>query len=358
MNDRPTDRPRYPFRRVVCGIWCYNEEGAIGAMLRNLVKQTIFADEALEKIIMIVPNGCKDDTAGEARRVADEIAASNDAPKATEFRIQEIPEGGKANAWNISVRTIPAGVDVLFGFDADTQLQQDDGLEQLLDVLADPDVLAASSTPIKDLMFEDNLTLTERLIRANGRVLDGGTSTISGSMYALKEEVFRDVHMPRGLVVEDGFLAAMTKTRGFRQPAREENLQQLSTVNHVYESERTIRALFAHQRRLVLGGAINSHLFRFIATIPPEENRAERLAALDKERPNWLPELIGQHQKEGLPLVPVHFLVKRWNRLRTGSLLARLKLLPKVALGFMLDAYGYFGARRAMARDDRGLGTW
>ncbi|MEM9839087.1 MAG: hypothetical protein AAF830_08025 [Pseudomonadota bacterium] len=358
MTTPSTERPQLPFKRVVCGIWCYNEEGAIGTMLRNLVQQTIFADDSLEKIVMIVPNGCKDDTAGEARRVADELLASDDAPKATEFRVQEIEEGGKANAWNISVRTIPEGVDVLFGFDADTDLQQADGLEQLLHVLANDDVQAASSTPIKDLAFEQNLSFVEKMILANGRVLDGGSSSIAGSMYALKEAVFRDVHMPKGLVVEDGFLAGMTKTKGFREEAREENLRQLSTVNHVYESERTIASVFKHQKRLVLGGAINSHLFRFIETLPPEENRAERLAALDKEQPNWLPELIGKRHQEGHPLVPTHFLMKRWSRLQTGSLVDRLKLLPKVALGFVVDAYGYLGARKAMSRPDRGLGTW
>jgi hypothetical protein len=329
-------------------------------MLRGLVKQTIFADPTLKKTVMVVPNGCRDDTAGEARRVSSEIMAGADVPAATEFVVHDIERGGKAGAWNEVVHgMLPEDADAWIGFDADTDIQQLDGLEQLMKALSnDERLLATASVPVKDLEQQKKLTFAERLIKSNARVLDGGGSNLSGSLYVMKRENLRDLYLPRGLVGNDGFLSAMTKTDGFRRAPVEEAVRRIPSVTHIYESERTVAQVFKHQRRLTLGSAINSHLFRFMERMPPEESRVATMSRLDRENPNWIAEMIGEHQKKGMPLVPKHFLVKRWNRLRTGSLTEKIKLLPKVALGFVVDAYAYYGARAMMKKPGRGVGTW
>lgn len=359
MTDNPAESGAFAPRRVLCAILCYNEEDVIGRMLHRLMDQTLFSDPGIEKTLMVVPNGCKDDTAGVASRAMAEIEASNPDIHNTIFRVETIEEGGKANAWNEVVwRLMPEHTDAVIFFDADTKITSDDGLMKLLDGLRAEGTLVCSSMPVKDLAFEERLSLKEKLIASNSRVLDGKSANISGSLYAIRREALRDLRMPKGLPVEDGFIDAMVKTDGLRHPVRLSAVVRGEGVEHVYASERTFAAIARHQERLVLGSAINDHLIKMMEAMPAEQSRAETFARLDREEPGWISRLISDHRQRGLPLVPRHFLTKRWGRLKEGGLAERIALFPKVLAGFGLDAAAYLGARQRMKAPDRGVGHW
>ncbi|TDK46265.1 glycosyltransferase family 2 protein [Antarcticimicrobium luteum] len=78
----------------------YNEEGFIGDSLRHLLKSDdpagMEADHPVE--VIVVPNGCQDATAAEARALAPDFAA-----RGWRFRIIELAEGSKTAALNAGI---------------------------------------------------------------------------------------------------------------------------------------------------------------------------------------------------------------------------------------------------------------
>lgn len=328
--------------RVDLGIFAHDEGATIARMVAGVLAQD---RGGLDLRVLVLANGCTDDTAARARAAGAEVA--------------DLPEGGKSRTWNRFVHDLSrSDAEVLIFADADIELPTPDTLLQLVALLqARPGLHVANSRPVKDIVARpEGLGLQDRLIAMAGGTLDDWRTAICGQLYAMPAARARAHHLPIGLPVEDGFLRAMVLTDGLTAP---EDLSRLDGAGawHVYASERSIGALIRHQVRIVIGSAINSAIFETIVALPPDQRVGVLRSAAEQE--GWLPHLL--HRR--LPRwpqgwVPVHFLLKRsQNLLRDRRRLWAPKGLILLVAGFGFDLIVYLRAQIQMARGT-GAGYW
>lgn len=339
--------------KIALGVLCYNEADVIERTLREMAAQDVWHRDGWDVSLIAVPNGCSDDTAGIAQRVLDNLGHVNGT-------VREIAEGGKANAWNAFVHEMtPADADYLVLTDADIGFRDETTISRLIDALeADGELEVATSMASKDLAFRDHLTLKQKLILKGGAGADELKHSIAGSLYAARSERLRRIWMPKGLPVEDGYLRAMVLTDGFRGPEVFERILKIPGVAHVFTAVETLKELFRHQERIIVGSAINAHLFDYLRTLAPETDRVSHLRQKDETEPGWLGDWIRRnHQDGGQPWVHRHFLYKRWLSFGHKSGAERLKSLPMMVAGTGADAFVYLRARQRMA-NGTALGFW
>ena len=272
------------------------------------------------------------------------------------------PEGGKSRTWNRFVHEqARPQADMLVFCDADIQFVTERTIENLLDFMSGhPDVAASSSVPIKDIdHFPQKLNLVEHLISASGGKLFNTRHAICGQLYAARPAAIRDVRMPVGLPVEDGFIRHMIITDLMSRPVDESVIDQAPDVQHVYESERKIFNLIRHQIRLVIGGAINKVVFDHLSTVNAmsgrEGVRQDLLASLSN--PDWLPAILRQRLPDpDYGWVPRPFLMQRLVRF-AESPNRGLRARAILGIGFTFDLVVYVCAQFKMWRGT-GVGYW
>ncbi len=326
-------------RQVDLGIFAHDEAAGIAAMVAaSLAQARACAAAGIDLRVLMLANGCHDDTAARAAAAGAEVA--------------DLAEGGKSRTWNRFVHDLSRpGAEALVFADADIEWTEPDMLVRLISgLLARPGLWVLNSRPVKDLALNGAKGLVPRLaLRAAGG-LDDWKSAICGQLYAMPAARARIFHLPVGLPVEDGFLRAMVLTDGLTSPEDLSRIDGAEGVFHVYGSETTLRGLIRHQERIVIGSAINLCLFDHLRSLPPEARApALRLAATEE---TWLPGIL-RARLPRLPYgyVPVHFLVKRLTR--PGA----LRRAGVTALGFGFDLIVYLGAQIRMARG-AGAGFW
>lgn len=334
--------------KVEIGVFACNKAEVIAATLHDLLAQHALAAHDLR--ILVLVNGCTDATP----QIVADLAARHPAIVPV-----YLAKGGKSRTWNSFVHSESSpDADILVFADADIRLPDPATLTRLITALqADDRLHAVNSRPIKDLALLDRaLTPVEKLITASAETANDWRQAICGQLYAMPAQRARGYLLPIGLPVEDGFLHALIATDRFNAPAVGFRVDG-SNASHIYESERTIRALIRHQIRIVIGSAINEAIFRTLHS----SDRAARDALLKQgsSDDDWLPSFL----RQALPRFPdgyvsVHFLIKRSQRAlsRPKALLHPKRLLIFVA-GAGFDLLVYILAQIRMARGV-GAGFW
>ncbi|NEY90542.1 glycosyl transferase group 2 family protein [Tabrizicola oligotrophica] len=329
--------------RVDIGVFAHDEGPGIAAMVARLLAQDL---TGLDARLLVLANGCHDDTAARARAAGAEVA--------------ELAEGGKSRTWNRFVHDLSRpDAGVLVFVDADIDFDAPDSLRRLaLGLAARPALWVLNSQPVKDIVARpEGLSAMDRLIAAAGGGLDDWKTAICGQLYAMPAARSRSLHLPIGLPVEDGFLRAMVLTDALTGPEDFSRIDGLDGLSHTYASERTLPALIRHQTRIVIGSALNFAAFDTLRALAPEARRPALAAAAADE--GWL----ARAARARLPrwpfgFVPFHFLTKRLSRALAHP---RQNLRPRRAvvtlLGFGFDAIVYLLAQYRMARG-AGAGFW
>ncbi|MFT4150949.1 MAG: glycosyltransferase [Paracoccaceae bacterium] len=336
--------------RVDIGVFAHDEADGIAAMIAGLARQDILTDAGIDARVLLLANGCTDDTATLAR------AAAFPA-----LHVEELPQGGKSRTWNRFVHDLSRqDADLLVFCDADIALPQPDALSRLVRGLAHrPALQVLNSRPVKDIAYRpEGLSFTDRLISAGGGGLDDWKTAICGQLYAMPAAAARRFHLPVGLPVEDGFLRAMVLTDALTEEGESlGRIDGLDDLFHVYASERSIRALIRHQTRIVVGSAVNAACFAHLRRLPANRRHAElERAARDAD---WLSRVLrAELPRAPFGYVPLHFLTKRVVRAAEAP---RESLRPKramtVLLGAGFDLIVYLAAQIRMARGT-GAGFW
>lgn len=332
---------------VDVGVFAHNEAAGIAAMVQALAAQDLLTASGMDVRILILANGCTDDTVARARAAA--------VPGIT---VTDLAQGGKSRTWNRFAHTLSRpGADILVFADADIRFPAPDSLRRLVEGLAQrPGLWALNSQPVKDIVADPtNLTFTDRLIAASAGGLDDWKTAICGQLYAMPAARARRFHLPVGLPGEDGFLRAMVLTDVLTGPEDFSRIDGLDGLFHIYLSERRISDLIRHQTRLVIGSAINTACFEDLRCLPPDRRHTELADSGD----DWLAQVIRRRlPRRASGYVPVHFAIKRVKRAlaQPRSLLNPKRLVVTVA-GFGFDLIVYLRAQLAMARGV-GVGHW
>jgi glycosyltransferase involved in cell wall biosynthesis len=331
--------------RVDVGVFAHNEAAGIAGMVRALQAQEA---GGLDLRVVILANGCRDDTVAQAR------AAAAATPQ---IEVADLTQPGKSRTWNSFVHQLSRpDADVLIFVDADIAFPAPDCLARLaLGLAARPALWVLNSQPVKDIQANPaGLSRFDKLIAAAGGGLDDWKTAICGQLYAMRPAAARRFFLPVGLPVEDGFLRAMVLTDVLTGPEEFSRIDGLDGLYHIYASERSLGALLRHQLRIVIGSAINAALFAELREGPADRRHARlQSAAADSD---W----VGAVLRKRLPAwpygyVPVHFLTKRLVRGFAAPRSAKRLLVAGAGFGF--DAIVYIWAQIRMARGV-GAGFW
>lgn len=333
---------------VDIGVFAHNEADHITHLVEDLRRQTLLSAGTIDVRVLILANGCTDSTVA----VATTAAAGDER-----IAVADLAQGGKSRTWNRFVHELSRPeAELLLFCDADIGLPDESTMERLVRLLAErPELVAAPSRPVKDIVYAPAGGGAPRgLIAASGGGLDDWRISISGQLYAARASAVRGFHLPIGLPVEDGFVRAMLLTNVLTEDEDLSLIDGDERAFHVYESETKVPNLLRHQRRIVIGSAINTALFTELRDAFGANPREALAAAAGDEQ--WVARTIRKRLPRWYGFVPTHFLFKRVVRYFNKPTL-QPKAIVTTAAGFGFDAVAYLMAQVAMARGV-GAGHW
>lgn len=310
------------------GLLAHNEAGVIERTIASLARQTILADPAhraalgLDAVeVLVVPNGCSDDTAA----VAGRALAALPAGVAADVRVLKNP--GKADAWNRFVHDLSRpNATLLALMDADIEFGTVDVLERLVRRLGEnPRCEVASDRAVKDYRGR-HLSAFDRLSRrvsAQGRSEGGGESNggdvggLCGQLYCGRAAALRRIWLPVGLPVEDGFLAAMLVSDGFTRLPAGGAIVGVPEAWHWYEPITSPAAFIRHEARIIVGSVINAQLFALMWEAGKKGHAGDDVRRRNAADPRWVEALCEEMRRErGRWMVPPSFVWWRLEPLR------------------------------------------
>jgi glycosyltransferase involved in cell wall biosynthesis len=336
--------------QVSIGVLAHDEAPRIGKTLQSLFAQDVFQRFATE--IVIVANGCTDETARVARRsLADHHAAWSARGTA---RVEELVVAGKANAWNQFVHELSSPrASVLVLMDADITFLKTNTISSMVSTLEKcPQAVVCVDQPIKNIQIKPNRTFFERLLVSVTPKINPDDVPLCGQLYCALSAPVRQIKLPVEITCEDGFLRALLLTNGFTAP---ENLRRIvldSNVSHSFESVASLRELFNHEKWLVAGSIVDMLLFeRFSAECTPDRNAMALIRKWQQHDRDWLPRYIeSQVQTRGWGLLPRPWWTRRWSGLRKLPLGRRLLRVPVAVIATAMDALIFIAAIRDVRR--------
>lgn len=321
------------------GILAHNEAMVIGRTIASLAGQSIMtaacaASLGIDRIaVVVVPNGCSDDTAA----VATEALARLPAHVATS--VHDLAEPGKSKAWNRYVHDIaPPDATLLTLMDADIEFASANVLERLVRRLNDaPASQVATDRAVKDFRRKKFLTPLDRLSRRIS-AQQTGQGGLCGQLYCGRADALRSIWLPSGLPVEDGFIAAMLVTDGFTRQPDDSAIVCVADASHYYSPVTDVAGFVRHEARIIVGSVINAWLFTVLWEAGKQEHTGAFIRRRNAENPRWVEELCAKEKVErGNWLVPRTFVSWRFAPLRRQPL-GRMAMRAPVALAATLAA--------------------
>lgn len=357
MNYSAEGRFSKMIHSVDLAVFAHNEASRIKPFLEDLARQSIFSSEMFSAQLFILANGCTDSTVNVARNLCGAF------PNPENIMILDLPVGGKSRTWNTFVheKSRKDASDLVF-LDADIELPEPSTIEKLIRFLvANPQVKASSSRPVKDIDYHPTkLSKVESLIAAGGGTSGHNLRTaICGQLYAMRSSVAREIKLPIGLPVEDGFIRHSIITSVFSSEIDHSFIDQSEEVWHVYASERRIGGLLKHQTRIVIGSAINAAIFGHLIGLRDagkhQELRDELAHGAVME--SWLPQTLRRLlPSRRFGWVPLPWLYSRTLSFLKNGPYTRRRSIAALA-GFGMDVVVYMIAQVKMARGT-GAGHW
>lgn len=346
---------KHALSHVDIAVFAHQEAAQIATIIKDLASQDILS-EPWDTQVWILANGCTDDTVSQARAAISAL----DPAVSERFVVKDLAQSGKSRTLNKFIHELAraqAGLFVLM--DADIRLVETDTIARMCKAFETRSALRVfSSRPVKDVdHFDLKVGTVARLIAAGAGGLADVKKAICGQLYAIRSTIARRINVPIGLPVEDGFMRAMVATDFLKGADDPDRIDGSPDIYHVYESIRSIPELIRHQTRLVVGGAINSTLYRRIANQVATVEEAEAFLRKVSTEEAWL----GGVLREELPrapygYVPFHFWILRLKRLQLSKLKSPKAILV-LLLGFGLDSIAYALATIRMARQ-QAVGHW
>jgi hypothetical protein len=267
----------------------------------------------------------------------------------------DIPEPGKANAWNRFVHEFSAvEARYIVSMDADIVFHHRDTIFNLMAVLErKPEVPASTGRQCKDLIFKERKTLRERISLATSSMSGGENGKICGQLYCLRAHVARNLFIPRDLgATEDGFIKQMVCTEFLTRESKADRVVLAPDAAHIFEAYVSPRDVLNNQKRQMIGQTTVHVLVEYLKTLPWQEriNLADTLRRHETRDPDWLKKLVAAHLRQNRffwQLFP-HILTFRFKRLAAQPGLRKITHLPAAVAGFAVTLVACARASRAL----------
>jgi glycosyltransferase involved in cell wall biosynthesis len=352
---------------ITIGILAHNEADRIRTALESLFAQSVFSEPAdagdlLRWHVVVVPNGCTDDTAQIARKALQQ-ATGMVAGREVSFLVESLDRPGKSNAWNELIHHIASPeTDIFVLMDADIELGHKETIANCIKkLLDDASALVVVDQPLKDFTRKQKLSPTERLSAQASKMYDGDPPGISGQFYCARAATLRQVWMPLDISVEDGFLAAMVTSDFFRGEPDPYRIARAAEATHYFEGLSDIRALIKHEARLVIGTLLNCYLcWDTLLFVTPSngDGAGPLIRDLNRSKPDWYAKMMANEiAARGRWVIPRDMVFRRfihWRRLPWSQ---RLPRIPLTLAAFLFDLVVLYVANRKMV-SGRAIGYW
>lgn len=348
---------------ITIGMLAYNEAAVIEQTLVSLFAQTLFAASApttMEVELVVVANGCTDDTADIARATLSALTNPSTAAPVS-WRVEELERPGICHAWNRYVHDFAdPRAEHVFVMSADIELLAPTTLASMVAALSDaPDVWATTDQPIKDTLLESRggllRLLSARIGQLSGRGTEPGQpSWLCGQLYCVRGSIIRRLWLPNELPVgEDSLLYDLIVSDRLLEPARPERVLLAADATHRFEAYTTLASLLRHERWLIAGAIIRAEMLEDLRREMAEAgaDAASIIARRDAVEPGWLAALLDRSvARRGRWLVPNALLWRRFRVLRSKAWHQLLLLAPLAFIAFVADFLAAFGANADLQR--------
>jgi glycosyltransferase involved in cell wall biosynthesis len=353
---------------ITIGILAYNEREMIARTIRSLFEQSVFSGRgaALPDVqweIVVVPNGCKDDTHQQAEQALQDACTNSKTPGVA-WRVVSLERAGKSHAWNKLVHEIAAPqTDAFLMIDADIEFGHLDTIANSVQRLrTDDHAWAVVDMPLKDFHRKTNNTWFEKLsMRVSKRRLADSHAGIAGSFYVMPAARMRSIWMPIDLSVEDGFLHAMVITDGFRQDPDYSRVVRADNASHYYEGLTRVRDIVNHEVRLTIGTVLNAFLcWDVLLFMTPRDGPGAGaiVRELNAQDPNWYRRMMAnQIEIRGLWAIRTKQLWQRLPRWWALPPAKRIVKLPTTLALSLFDVAVMWLANRRLV-SGRAVGYW
>ncbi|MFM2312001.1 MAG: hypothetical protein RLZZ04_1277 [Cyanobacteriota bacterium] len=355
--------------KLSIGILAHNESKAIANLLQCLSQQSLLSSEntGLNQEhfveIIVVPNGCSDNTAAIARQTLEELTSV--ANQTTwNWQVREVIEAGKSNAWNLFIHQFAApDADFFCLMDADIKLHDRHTLEKMLKVLvANPEYWIALDQPIKDVELKENKSWRDKLSVAVSKSSNAGQLYICGQLYCGRATPLRNIWMPAGLPVEDGFLTQMIIRENFtvKNPTFSKRIVRVAEASHIFEAYTNPFELINHEVRVVVGIVINIFLTYYLEERlceavsfrgSPQLTAGMLINNMNQESHFWLNDFVRNYlAQERWWLIPISLVFRRYRSLQNHSWRKALLRIPIATLAFLVDISIFIRANSTLHR--------
>jgi glycosyltransferase involved in cell wall biosynthesis len=285
------------------GIIAGNEEDSIRETLESLFRQSVFERLCIRHQVcevIVVAQGCTDRTIAVARGLFDKLEREHDWSDGFNARVIEVPEPGRANAWNRFVHEFSAvEARFLVSMDSHIAFHHRDTVFNLMAVLErKPHVPASTGRQCKSLLFKERQTLAERLSLAASAIGGSEAGRICSQLYCLRANVARNLFLPRALeATEDGFIKEMVCTEFLTRESDPARVVLAPDAAHIFDACIRPREVLNQWQRQMIGQTAVHVLVEYLKTLPWQEqvNLADTLRRHEARDPDWLKKLLAAH---------------------------------------------------------------
>lgn len=309
--------------KIDIGILAHNEEDGIAATIASIAAQSIFRNGHDIRVHCIV-NGSEDATAAVAHAAGENHFSRLDR---VEYRVIEIPRPGKSAAWNDYIHQwVHTEVETVFLADADITFDDTNCMQRMAETLTDhPHADVCVDIPLKNMSGTKRAT---ELSRTAGALANRGPAKICGQLYCARHTALAGIVLPVGLMVEDGFLRACIATKNFTAPEDTDRIIRAEDASHLFDAFLKPGELFAHERRIVYGTAVNAILFGMLRRrIAAGESLPTIIAEENKADSDWVRKAARRGIVTALH-VPVSFAIIPFIQLRNSPKESKIKAFP------------------------------
>ncbi|MDB6030371.1 MAG: hypothetical protein JWM16_709 [Verrucomicrobiales bacterium] len=348
-----------PLRRIAAsaGIIACNEEEAIVPMLETFFRQTFFSKletsgAACE--ILVVTNGCTDRTAEMARQILEHQSATHPHRLAFVWRVLELTQKGKLNAWNEFVHQHSAKeAEFLFLLDGDILLEDPETLWSMQSALENNSKACVSTDqPLKDIAVKQSKSWKDRVSLATTQMNRTAKAQLTGQLYCIRAPIARNIFLPKDLVAcEDGFIKSLACSFFLTRESSPERIVQAENASHIFEAYISLPDILRNQKRQMIGQTVVHILVDdYLHHLPLEQklNFAETVQDKEKNDPDWLKRLIAAHLKRVKyfwRLFP-GLLTYRFERLAALKGIRKIVHFPSALAGFVMTMIASWQAWR------------
>ena len=351
---------------ISIGILAYNETAIIQSTLDALLTQSVFQDPHITSEIVVVPNGCTDDTAAIAEAYLKSAGDRLDADRVS-WKVCNLQQAGLANAWNTFIHELSdASADYLFVMSADIHLIEPETFRSMVRILENrPEAWVSVDRRIKDVAFKENKKLADWLSVwiskiSGGQATEGEPAWISGQLSCTRAAILRKLWLPLTLPTDDSFFYTMVVTNFLTEPPKPERVLLAPAAAHTFEAYTSARKLFKHEKWLIFGSAVNELLYTHLQQFQLTYNSDICLAIRESNQrnPAWLNEMVKKVTLNSKGwFIPKFILLRRFQSLQSKPVAKAVVMLPLSIIAFLVDASLAFQVNSEMNKRG-GLATW